>query len=220
MKHFKTEIWRREKKSTCDSLHNPAVGVKKWPHKSHMEIGVHRPTAAKHSSVFTATRFHRVSLFTVKASGDAPCFGASLQQSPALMQRPRLTRNSSLCHRDTWVTGGIALNTRQAAYDGRNAKQVIKTCKDPTPIKMTQPWILFHTLLIKQALIYSWKLDAGELWHACPVIQEIRNRFCDKPDTSWPGPSVCLEALSCSTPRGGVCSALSSLWTFSFISTE
>lgn len=139
---------------------------------------------------------------------------------PTLMQRPQLTHNSSLCHHDTCVAGGIILNTQQPAYDGWNTKQMIKTCKDPTPIKTIQPWILFHTLLIEQALIYSWKLDAGELWHACSVIQEIRNRFCDKPDTSWPGLNACLKTLSCSTLRGGVCSALSSLWTFSFISTE
>lgn len=56
-------------------------------------------------------------------------------------------------------------------------QRIIETHIVPTPIKRIQTRALVHTLLMERALIYSSKLDAGELWHACLVIQEIRTRL-------------------------------------------
>lgn len=188
MKRFKTEIWRG-KKSTCDSLHNPAV-VLSGEMTSQISHGNWSSQTNSCQTFFCVCRnmFPQSLIINYESIKWCSmlqrfCMASAL---PTLMQRPQLTRNRS------HITGGIILNTQQPAYDGWNTKQMIQTCKDPTPIKMIQPGILSHALLIEQALIYSWKLDAGELWHACSVIQEIRNRFCDKPDTSWPGLNTCL----------------------------
>lgn len=118
LKHFKTEIWRE--KSTCDSLHNPAVRVKKWPHKYHMENGVHRPTAAKHFSVFTATCFHRVSLLTMKVD-DAPCFSTSLRHQlcpPSCRGLGSPTTHRCVIMMPVWLVGSSLIPNSLRTMDG------------------------------------------------------------------------------------------------------
>lgn len=148
-------------------------------------------------------------------------FGAPFS-SAAASWRPHLDDDStSPWHRDTCFTAGIHPPSPTACTH----KPVSGTCKVSTPIKNDSS-LRIGPHPPELALIYSRKLDAGELWHAGAVIQEMRTRFW-----IW-GALWRTWYLSARTKHGpldaewqnregqGLLCAVFTLDSYSFISTE